>query len=40
MREPKYHIYLDDSEYHRIIESLMALAYIKERVEEQYIREL
>ncbi len=25
MREPKYHIYLDDSEYRRVIASLMAL---------------
>lgn len=25
MRERKYHIYLDDNEYHRLIRSLMAL---------------
>lgn len=25
MREPKYHIYLDDNEYRRVIASLMAL---------------
>lgn len=25
MREPKYHIYLDDSEYRRLIASLMVL---------------
>jgi hypothetical protein len=25
MRELKYHIYLDDNEYRRVIESLMAL---------------
>lgn len=25
MRELKYHIYLDDNEYRRLIESLMAL---------------
>jgi len=25
MREHKYHIYLDDNEYHRVIASLMAL---------------
>lgn len=25
MREPRYHIYLDDNEYRRVLESLMAL---------------
>lgn len=25
MREPKYHIYLDDNEYRRLLESLVAL---------------